>query len=283
MTRRIPGRQTVLGTNEGRIGAALLLLFIGVVVLGPTIAPYTPTQSGVGLPDTGPSEDHWLGCDSLGRDVLSRLLHGAPSVIAVPLAATTLAFLVGGVLGIVVGYRGGSMDRFASVVVDTTLAVPPLLIVLVIITAMGSGNAVVVLSVGLVQAPRVARVLRGATQGVATCEYIQAAQARGERTLWIAWHEILPNIAPTAFVEFAVRLTYVIVVVATLSFLGLGAQPPSSNWGLMTAQSRETVVFAPVATLAPAFAIGILSIGISLLADAVTQSRHVPGAEDYAR
>jgi peptide/nickel transport system permease protein len=273
----------VLGPTEGRIGAALLALFAAVLVLGPVVAPYDPAATGVGLPDTGPSAAHPLGCDSLGRDILSRLLHGGASVIAVPLLATLLAFGLGATIGMLAGYRGGALDRLLSVGVDTALSIPPLLVVLVIITAAGSAPLVLVLSVGLVYAPRVARILRGATQGVASGEYVQAAQARGERTGWILRREILPNIAPTAFVEFAVRLTYVIIFVATLNFLGLGAQPPSSNWGLMVAESRGTIVQNPVATLAPALAIGLVSVAISLLADAVTQSRRIPGAEEYAR
>ena len=125
--------------------------------------------------------------------------------------------------------------------------------------------------------------MRGATQGVASTEYVQAAQARGEPTMAIVIREILPNIAPTAFVEFAVRLTYAIIFVATLNFLGLGAQPPSPNWGLMVSESRTTFVTDPIATLAPALAIGLVSVGISLIADAVTQSTRIRGSEEYAR
>jgi peptide/nickel transport system permease protein len=274
---------SALRTAEGRIGAALLGLFLAVLVFGPWIAPFDPKESGVGVPDAGPSGAHLLGCDSLGRDILSRLLHGAGSVIAAPLLATLLAFAIGGTAGMISGYSGGRLDRVMMVGVNTLLSVPPLLIVLVIITAAGGGIGVIVLSVGIVYAPRVARILRGATQGIATTEYVQAAQARGERTTAIVAREILPNIAPTVFVEFAVRLTYVIVFVATLNFLGLGAQPPSPNWGLMVAESRGTIVQSPVATLVPALAIGVVSVAVSLLADAVTQSRRVPGAEEYAR
>lgn len=273
----------VLATVEGKIAVALLALFVFVLVLGPTVAPFSPTETGVGIPDGHPSSSHVLGTDSLGRDVFSRVLCGARSVIGVPLLATFLAFALGGLGGMVAGYRGGTFDRVFSSAVDVLLSLPPLLIVLVIITAAGGSALVVVVSVGLVYAPRVARILRGATQGVAASEYVQAAQARGERTLTIVLREIFPNIAPTAFVEFAVRLTYVIIFVATLNFLGLAAQPPSSNWGLMVSESRNTIVTSPVVTLAPALALGALSVAISLLADAVTQSRRVPGAEEYTR
>jgi peptide/nickel transport system permease protein len=279
--------RTALGalveTAEGKIAVVILVLFVLVLILGPAIAPYGPTKTGVGVPDGHPSAAHLLGTDSLGRDVFSRLLTGARSVIAIPLVATCLAFLLGGLGGMVAGYRGGATDRMISSVVDILLSLPALLVVLVIITAAGGSSLVVIVSAGIVYAPRVARILRGATQGIAASEYVQAAQARGERTLGIVLREILPNIAPTVFVEFAVRLTYIIIFVATLNFLGLAAQPPSSNWGLMVSESRTTIVTSPVATLAPALALGLLSVSISLLADAVTQRRRIPGAEEYTR
>lgn len=272
-----------LGPVEGKIGAVILAGFLLVVVFGPSLAPYDPTEPAVGLPDEGPSAAHWLGTDGLGRDVWSRLLSGGGSVIVIPLLATLLAFGLGGTGGMVAGYLGGRFDRVFSMVVDVMLSVPTLLIVLVIIAAAGGSPPVLVLSVGVVSAPRIARVLRGATQGIASTEYVKAAQARGEKTLTIVNREILPNIAPTAFVEFAVRLTYAIIFIATLNFLGLGAQPPSPNWGLMVSESRSTFVTDPIQTLAPALAIGLVSISVSLIADAVTQSTRIKGSEEYAR
>jgi peptide/nickel transport system permease protein len=287
-TDRGPGRirhafRLVSGTTEGKIGLFIVAIFVLLLIFGPAIAPYGPTETGVGIPDTGPSSAHWLGTDSLGRDVFSRLLTGARSVIVIPLLATMLAFAIGGLSGMIAGYRGRGIDRVFSASVDVMLSLPPLLIVLVIITAAGGSPVVLILCAGLVYAPRVARILRGATQGVAVTEYVQAAQSRGEGTFTIVVREIFPNISPTAFVEFAVRLTYIIIFIATLNFLGLGAQPPSSNWGLMVAESRTTIVTQPVATLAPALALGILSVGISLIADSVTQRTRVPGAEEYTR
>ena len=143
---------------------------------------------------------------------------------------------------------------------------------LVTIAALGSSNEVIAISVAVVYSPRVARVLRGAMQGVAAREYVQAAQVRGDRTLSIIVREVLPNIAPTVLVEFAVRLTYVIVFVTTLNFLGLGIQPPSPNWGLMVTEARATVLTNPVATVAPTVAIGLLCVGVGLIADAATRT-----------
>jgi peptide/nickel transport system permease protein len=260
----------LLGTKGGKIGTGILLVFLLMVVFGPTLAPYGPTDIGVGMPDEGPSTAHWLGTDTLGRDVLSRLLCGARSVIAVPLAATLIAFLLGGSIGLLSGYLGGRWDLALGRGIDMLIALPPLLIVLVVIAAFGSSNVVIVASVALVYSPRVARILRGATQGVATREYVQAAQARGERAPAIVAREVLPNITPTVLVEFAVRLTYVIIFITTLNFLGLGLQPPSPNWGLMVAEARPTVLTNPVATIAPTAAIGLLCVGIGLVADSIT-------------
>jgi peptide/nickel transport system permease protein len=275
--------RAVAGPNEGKLGLVLLGLFLFVVVFGPTLAPYSPFAIGVGLPNTGPSSTHLLGTDDLGRDIASRLLCGARSVILIPLAATLLAFAVGGVLGLLVGYTQGRADAVATRVIDVFLSLPPLLIVLVIIATAGASSGVVILSVALVYSPRVARVLRGATQGIATQEYILAAQARGERTLAILLRELLPNIAPTVLVEFAVRLTYVIIFVTTLNFLGLGVQPPSPNWGRMLFEARNTIVTNPVAAIAPAAALGALSVGIGLIADAVTRSMGLEQHGEYLR
>jgi peptide/nickel transport system permease protein len=273
----------VLGPLEGKIGVAIILLFLLVVAFGPAIAPYGPAELGLTPPNAGPSSAHWLGTDQLGRDVLSRLLCGARSVIAIPLLATTLAFAVGGLLGMISGYRGGLTDATLGRAIDIMLALPPLLIVLVVIAALGSSSAVLVVCVAAVYSPRVARVLRGATQAVTEREFVQAAQVRGERTLSVVLRELLPNMLPTVFVEYAVRLTYVIIFVATLNFLGLGLQPPSPNWGVMVAESRPTILTSPLTTIAPTLAIAAVSVGISLIADAATVRLGLQGESEFLR
>jgi peptide/nickel transport system permease protein len=261
----------VTSSREGRIGVAIIAVFVIIAIFGPLLAPYSPTHIGAGNPNLGPSTAHPLGTDQLGRDVLSRLLCGAASVILIPLLATTLTFAIGGLAGIALGYCGGRVDAFGSRVIDILISLPPLLVVLVVIAALGSSTAVIVISAALVYSPRVARVLRGAAQGVATREYIQAAQARGEGAFRIVVREVMPNISPTLFVEYAVRLTYVIIFVTTLNFLGLGVQPPSPNWGRMLFDSRATIITDPIVTIAPTVAIALLAIGIGLVADAATQ------------
>jgi peptide/nickel transport system permease protein len=273
----------IVGSAEGLIGAGILAAFVIMALFGPNLAHYDPTYIGTGPPDVGPSGSFLLGTDSLGRDVLSRLLYGASSVMLTPLIATLIAFAVGGLTGLVAGYLGGTFDAIVGRAIDILLALPPLLIVLVIIASFGSATGVIIISVAAVYSPRVARILRGATQGVATREYILAAQARGERTLPIVLREVLPNIAPTVLVEFAVRLTYVIIFITTLNFLGLGLHPPSPNWGLMVAQSRPTLLVNPVPTLAPTIAIGALSVSIGLIADAITRAYGIEKQSDLLR
>jgi peptide/nickel transport system permease protein len=258
-------------STEGRIGVAIVGLTVLLIVVGPHVAPFGPTEIGTGPPAVGPSARHPLGTDELGRDVLSRLLSGGTSVVALPLVATCIAFLLGGLVGAVSGYLGGPVDMIATRLLDVMLALPPLLTVLVIVAAFGTSSFVIALSVSAVYAPKIARILRGATQAVATQDFVQAAQARGERALSVVVREVAPNLAASAFVEFALRFTFVIIFVATLNFLGLGIQPPSPNWAVMVTEARQYVSANPLAALAPASCIAFLSVGISLVADSVTR------------
>jgi peptide/nickel transport system permease protein len=270
--RRIGALRAVWQPVEGKIGIAILLVFVLAVIFGPMLAPYGLNEVGVALPNEPPSAAFPLGTDELGRDVMSRMLLGGRSVIVIPVLATLLAFAIGGTAGMYAGYRGGRPAQVIGRTVDVLISLPYLLVVLVIVTVLPPSSIVLICAVALVFAPRIARVLAGATHTLSTREFVQAAQARGERTLSVLWNELLPNILPTVLVEFAARLTYAIIFVATLNFLGLGLQPPSSNWAVMVAESRPTITTAPYQTLAPALAIGAVSIGVSLIADAITQS-----------
>lgn len=266
-------RRTVLGTLEGRVGILLGSLMVIIIGLGRLVAPYPADKIGVGIPGSPPSGEHLLGTDALGRDVLSRFLTGGTLVLLTPLAAVTISFVVGGALGLLAAYRGGLADQVIARAFDLLLTVPPLLTVLVLIVSLGTSVPVLILAVGLVLVPWVGRVARGAAQAVVTHDYVHAAVARGERTSWIVRREILPNVAAPLISVFGLYLTSAIVLVSTLSFLGLGDQPPSSSWGLMAAESRGFIATNPWATLAPALGIAALSVSIMLVADAIT--RHV--------
>jgi peptide/nickel transport system permease protein len=208
--------------------------------------------------------------------VLSRFLYGGTTVLLVPLAAVTIALIGGGILGLLAAYRGGRADMAISRIFDVFLVIPPLLIVLVLISGLGTSVAVVIVTVGLVYVPRLGRLVRGAAKTVSAQEFVTAAELRGESEIRILLREILPNIAGPVLSAFALFLTYGIIIVATLSFLGLGAQPPSSDWGLMVAESRTFISFNPWATLVPALGIAGMSVAFTLLADAV--NRHLARA-----
>jgi peptide/nickel transport system permease protein len=259
--------RTILGTSEGRIGLAVGLVMLGVTAFGRFLAPYSPTELGVGVATQGPSADHYFGTDHLGRDVFSRFLAGGDTIVLIPLAAVSLAFIIGGGLGMLGGYLRGLPDALITRTFDLLLTLPPLLLVLVLIAGLGTSSVVLVLTVALVFIPRMGRVIRGATQAVVTSDYVAAAQARGERTGAILVREVLPNIAAPAIADFALRITYGVIFVATLNFLGLGAQPPAPDWGLMVADSRAYLAAQPWA----AFGIAALSVSFNLIADALTR------------
>jgi peptide/nickel transport system permease protein len=267
---RRPLWSTLLATAEGRIGLTGALLVGFIVIVGPFLAPYPPDELQTGPALTGPSGSHLLGTDSLGRDVLSRFLHGGTFVVLVPLCAVAIAFIVGGVLGTLAVYSGGIVDASVSRFFDLVLAMPPLLIALVVIAGVGAGKLVVILVVALVFFPRVGRVVRGAVQGVVVNDYIAAAHARGERSTAIIVREIIPNAAPSLLAEFALRITYGVLFVAALNFLGLGIQPPNPDWGVMIADAKGVMTLNPWALFVPAAGIAALSIASNLIADALT-------------
>jgi peptide/nickel transport system permease protein len=265
--------RSVLRSAEGRIGIVLIVILAVIIVAGPALAPYSPTQIGTGLPLSGPSTAHYLGTDELGRDVWSRFLNGGRSVLTVPLLAVTISLVIGGFVGVLAAYKGGVVDSVVSRIFDIFMVLPALLIVLVLIAGLGTSDAVVIAGVAIFFVPRIGRLIRGAAQAVVVKDYVLAAQLRGERTVWIVRRELLPNITGQVLVVYALHLTYGIIFVATLSFLGLGAQPPSSNWGLMVSESQSFISQNFWATLIPALGIAAICVSFTLIADAV--NRHL--------
>ncbi len=266
------GERRLLRTRQGRFGVVLLAAILALVVLGPLLAPDDPTLVSA---DTGaaPSAAHLLGTDSLGRDILSRVLAGGGTVILLPLIAVALALSIATVIGVLSGYLGGLFDLLATGLLDLQLAIPGVLLALLVITGFGRGEAAVVAAVALVEIPRFARVLRSATQAVASREYVLAARARGEGLRWIAFGEILPSILPTLLVEAALGLTGAVLAIASLSFLGLGVQQPTANWAVMVSENRSLLFTHPLGgVLLPAFLIALLAIAINLTADELTHA-----------
>jgi peptide/nickel transport system permease protein len=259
-----------LRTPQGLIGTILFVLLILLTIIGPFVASYGPDDI-TGTPLAPPSASHWLGVDTLGRDILSRVLYGGYSVLLLPLFAVGIAIAAAVIVGLLSGYLGGWVDAVVTRIVDVMLAIPAYLLVLVVVTAFGTGSTVIVTTVAVIYFPYIIRVLRTATQSVTPSEFVLAARARGEKIRWIVFREILPNIWPTLLVEVALRLTYAVMFIAALSFLGLGVQPPSSNWGVMVAENELLLTVNPIGIIVPALLIGLLAISINLIADALTE------------
>jgi peptide/nickel transport system permease protein len=270
--------RAVLRTGEGKIGIGLGVFMIGLIIIGALFGPTTDYNAAA--PGSGSSAAHWFGTDALGRDVLSRFLHGGTTVLLIPLVAVTFSLIIGGSLGLFGAYWGGWPDVVISKVFDVILTLPPLLIVLVIIGGLGASDTVLIITVALVYAPGMGRVVRGTAQSVIVNPYVLSAQARGERDLSIIFREVLPNVSGPTLAEFGLRLTYGILFVATLSFLGLGVQPPASDWGLMVAENRGLITVAPWGTLLPALGITALAVALNLSADALSR---VLAGDDLSR
>lgn len=201
-------------------------------------------------------------------------------VLVLPLIAVALATITGGLLGITAGYVGGALDAVVARVFDILLTLPPLLIALAVIAGFGSSNPVLVLTIAVIFAPQIGRVARGATLAVVSSDYVEAARARGERRFTIAVREISPNIVAPVLSDLALRVTYGVIFVASLNFLGLGAQPPSPDWGLSIASSVGFVQVQPWAALAPVIGVAALSVGLNLMADSMVRYVSNEGMKD---
>jgi peptide/nickel transport system permease protein len=239
-------------------------------IFGEMIAPHNPLQTSATLTLQGPSGEHWFGTDNLGRDIFSRVLAGSRDIITVALLATILGTVAGTALGLVMGYFRGLVDEVISRVVEAFFALPVVIVALLALTALGPSNYTVIVVIGLVFTPLIARTVRSAVLAERELEYVSAARLRGERAPYILFVEILPNVLPPVIVEFTVRLGYAIFTVATLSFLGFGIQPPAPDWGLQIADSYGLIGGGYWWTaLFPAMAIATLVVGVNLIADGI--------------
>ena len=235
-----------------------------------------------------PSGQFLLGTDQFGRDLLSRMMSGARSLITMAIAGAALGLALGTVVGMSNGYKGGRVDAVVMRVMDGVMSFPSLLLALLVLTTLGSKAApvewletlwqelLIVITIGVVSMPGVSRVMRSVTLSLKEKEFVQSARLRGERAGYIIFREILPNVMPTLGVEASIRLSYSILLVASLGFLGLGVQPPSPDWGLMISESRGFLVSAPGLALVPAAAIASLVVGVNLLGDGIRQAQGLP-------
>ncbi len=281
------GLKLALMTTAGRVGLSLIVIHLTIAFIGSWLAPYSATDFHLEHQLEAPSSQFWLGTDQFGRDILSRLMNGAGSIIAISLAGTLLGLTLGTSVGLISAYAGGTLDDLIMRVMDGLMSFPTLLLALLVLTMapppeewlpswLAWNGLNVVLTIAIVFMPWVARVIRSATLPLKSAEFVQNARLRGEGTLYMIFVEILPNIIPVLVVEVSVRLSYAILLASSVGFLGLGIQPPSPDWGLMISEGRMFLVNAPWVALAPAVAISSLVVGVNLFSDGMRQAQKLP-------
>ncbi len=249
------------------VGPFIVVFFLLMAIFGPWIAPYGYSEQILADRAQPPSSMHWFGTDQFGRDILSRIVVGTRDVFATAGFATLISVLLGLFLGLFSGYQGRLVDEIIMRLFDVMLSLPELILAMVVLGTLGPSRLNVLMVVGIVYTPRVGRVVRSVVLDVKTKPFVEAAKLRGETAFYILFHEILPTVLPTLAVEASMRFTYAIFLVASLGFLGLGARPPSADWGLMVGEAREWFRRAPWMLLFPAGAIALLVVGLSFLSD----------------
>jgi peptide/nickel transport system permease protein len=271
--RRLRSPTTARALRSGRTRVGLLLTgsIVLLALLGPLLAPHDPSAL-IGIPQQGPSSNDLLGTDYLGHDVLSRLLWGGRSVVWMSFVAATAGVLVGAGVGMLAGFSRSRLDDSLMRVMDVILAFPQVVLVLLFVSMLGANLALIVGIVALSWVPQVARVARGVTADVVHREYIQAAEAIGLSRRRILFREILPNVATPLMVEYGLRLTWSIAVIAAVSFLGFGIQQPNADWGLMINENRSIITLQPWTVIAPATCIALFAVGTNFVAEGISRA-----------
>lgn len=249
------------------IGLVIVITYLFLSLVGEWVAPYAYTEQHLSDALQPPSLRYWFGTDQFGRDILSRVIVGSRSMITLALASTMLALALGAVTGVVAAYFGGWIDEILMRITDVLLAFPALLLALLILSTLGSAMIYLILCIGVVFAPAIARVVRSMVLELRTREFVEAARMIGSSHSRIMRREILPNLLNTLLVEAAIFFGYAILVGSGLGFLGMGVQPPSPDWGLQVNDGRNFLLTAPWVVLFPALAISSLVIAVNLLAD----------------
>jgi peptide/nickel transport system permease protein len=252
------------------IGGSILLFWVVCAIFGTAIAPHNPLAQQLLATNMPPSAAHWFGTDQLGRDVLSRVIVGARTILIIAPLATVLGTVLGTALGLAMGYLGGVLDIVVSRIVEAVLAVPAVVIIFLFIVALGTSTATLIIVIGFIFTPLIARTVRSAVVVESQLDYLPSARLLGEGAGHVMFVEILPNVVPTILVEFTVRLGYAIFTVATLAFLGFGVNVSTPNWG-SDINSSYGLLGAGYwwETLFAALAIASLVIGINLVADSI--------------
>ncbi|MBT4234335.1 MAG: ABC transporter permease [Marinovum sp.] len=269
----------VMSRPSGAIGLSLVVFHVLLALTSPLYVPYDFKTMNSMLMLMPPSSEHWLGTDHLGRDVLTRVLLGGREALLVTGVATPIAVVWGGFMGILFGLVGGRIDEVLMRVVDAFLSLPWILKMLVLIVTFGSGIEVLIPTLAFFYGIPVIRIARAATHDVVARDFISAAKARGHGRMTIIRRELVPNVLDTLMVEGAMRWSWMLLAFSSLSFLGFGVSPPTPDWGLMIADARGFMSFAPWGVLGPVIALSSLIIGINLTADALAKALGIDRAQ----
>lgn len=261
------GLRRLLGNRKAALGLLLLVPLVAGSLLGPFVVPHDPTTTNLADKNAAPNSEYLLGTDHLGRDLLSRVLLGGRTSLFLGVAATALGLVLGVPIGLFAGYSGGRVDEVIMRLMDVLMSFPSLLLALLVLTVLSSSIWNAIMAIGVVSAPKIARVVRGSTLSVKQEEFVQAARARGESDSYIMFGEILPNILPPIIVEGSIRVGFAILVGTSLSFLGLGTQPPNPDWGYMIATARDHIWNTVWFLVWPSIALGATVVGFNLLGD----------------
>ena len=251
---------------SAKLGLVTIAAYLFVAIFAPVVAPYSETEILGGAYELW-SEKYPLGTDNLGRDMLSRLIFGARNTIGIALAAVVIAFAIGGVTGMLSAILGGWYDTIISRIVDILMAIPGLVFALLILTVLGTTITTLVLVIAVLDSTRVYRITRAAAMNVAVMDFVEVARLRGEGLWWVIRKEILPNIMAPLLAEFGLRFCFVFLFIAALSFLGLGIQPPTADWGSMVRDNATLINYDDITPLLPATAIAVLTVAINFVVD----------------
>ena len=251
---------------SAKFGLLVILLYILVALFAPVLAPFGETQVvGEGFAPWG--GQFLLGTDNLGRDMFSRLVYGARNTLGIAFLTTALAFLLGGSGGLIAAIKGGWVDQGLSRVVDILMSIPQLIFALLILSVVGTTATSLVLVIALLDATRVFRLSRAVAMNVVVQDFVEAARLRGEGLYWLVSREVLPNAAAPLIAEFGLRFCFVFLFISALSFLGLGIQPPTADWGSMVRDNAVLITFGDISPLLPALAVALITVSVNFVVD----------------
>lgn len=251
---------------SAKIGILIVTVYIFVALFAPWVAPYGESEL-VGRKYQSWDDKFLLGTDNLGRDMLTRIIYGARNTVGIAFLTTLLAFLLGGMFGIVSAVVGRWFDQLLSRIVDILMAIPLLIFAMLLLSIFGTSIPNLIVIIGVLDATRIFRISRAVSLNIVVMDFIEAAKLRGEKLIWITIREILPNISSPLAAEFGLRFCYVFLTISALSFLGLGIQPPTADWGSMVRATADLITFGDYTPLIPAAAIAILTVSVNFIVD----------------